>query len=63
MKTSEKPERRPVGRPRGEHSALHLAERYGISEKSAMKLMGMDERLVPLIIPGIKRCSAAQKRK
>ena len=52
------------GRPRSAHSSLDVAERWGISEKAARRLVRRNpaEDLIPILVYEIKRYAAAQRR-
>ena len=52
------------GRPRSAHSCLDVAERWGISERAARRLVRRrpSEDLMPLLVYESKRCAAVQLR-
>jgi hypothetical protein len=52
------------GRPRSANSVLSLVERYGISEKAARRLAGlqMDEEAMTILVRDSQRYAAAQRR-
>ena len=52
------------GRPRSAHSALDVAERWGISEKSARRLAArqLNDEAMAVLVCDSKRYAAAQRR-
>ena len=52
------------GRPRSALSALYLAERWGISEKSARRLAGrsLSDEAMATLVSECRRFAAAQRR-
>jgi hypothetical protein len=52
------------GRPRAANSILEFAERWGISEKAARRLVAcpLDDQTMAILVSDSKRCSAAQRR-
>jgi hypothetical protein len=52
------------GRPRSENSVLNLAERWGISEKSARRLnvRQLSDEAMAVLVAEVKRYRAAQLR-
>jgi hypothetical protein len=51
------------GRPRSAHSALDVAERWGISQKAARRLAGrnLSDEAMALLVRDSKRYAAAQR--
>jgi hypothetical protein len=51
------------GRPRSAHSILEVAERWGISEKSARRLaaLKLDDESMAILVCESKRCAAVQR--
>jgi len=52
------------GRPRSAHSSLHIAERWGISERSARRLaaLGLNDDNTAIWVRRCKHFAAAQRR-
>jgi hypothetical protein len=52
------------GRPRSANSILDVAERWGISQKSARRLAArnLGEEMMAILVRDSKRCAAAQRR-
>jgi hypothetical protein len=52
------------GRPRTARSTMEVAERWGISQKSARRLVRRDlsDDLMAIMVRDCKRCAAAQRR-
>jgi hypothetical protein len=52
------------GRPRSAHSALELAERWGISERAARRLArrNVSDDLMAILVYDSRRSAAAQRR-
>jgi hypothetical protein len=52
------------GRPRSAHSILDIAERWGISEKTARRLAAhkFDDDTMAMLVRDSKRCAAIQRR-
>lgn len=52
------------GRPRSAHSTLDFAERWGISEKAARRLAGLQlsDEVMVLLAQDSRRCAAAQRQ-
>jgi hypothetical protein len=52
------------GRPRSANSTMDVAERWGISQKSARRLArrNLGEEMMAILVRDSKRCAAAQRR-
>ena len=52
------------GRPRSANSTMDVAERWGISQKSARRLArrNLGEEMMAILVRDTKRCAAAQRR-